>query len=488
MPLSASLPDFVVAIDQGTTATKVHRLDANGEFVTLDVLPHQQIFPRPGWVEHDAVELLASVQKGAQYAVGAAGIGIDNQGETVIAWDSDTGEPICNAIVWQDNRTANAIARLRAAGAEELTLARAGLPLDPYFSASKLRWIIDNVDAASRLMGTGRLRMGTSDSYFLDRLCGRFVTDATTASRTSLMNLRTLEWDPELCRLFDIPVEVLPAIVPTTGEFGASAATGGACVMASIVDQQAALYGHGCRGPGAAKITFGTGAFALCVAGHRVVSDPGSGLLPTLAWQIRGQQPVYAVDGGVYNAGSAVDWLRQLGLYAGYDEIDAFDGASAVERGLVFVPALSGLACPYWDRSASGMWLGLGLDTRRADLCRAVLEGVALRTAQVLRAMRRHVPMQDAISIDGGLSRNAYFCEFLAAALGCQVTVSANADVTGYGTALLAAAAAGMEVAQRIPAQAERRFHVGPLPEHLHHRYADAIERCRAWRQEPKST
>jgi len=488
MPHPDSLAEFVIAIDQGTTATKVHRLDVNGEFVTLDVLSHRQILPRPGWVEHDALELLASVKQGARHAVGAAGIGIDNQGETVIAWDSETGKPICNAIVWQDNRTADAIARLRATGAEELTLARAGLPLDPYFSASKLRWIIDNVDAASGLMAAGRLRMGTSDSYFLDRLCGRFVTDVTTASRTSLMNLRTLEWDPELCRLFGVPAEVLPTIVPTTGEFGSSAATGGARVTASIVDQQAALYGHGCRGSGAAKITFGTGAFALCVAGQRLVSDPGSGLLPTLAWQMRGQLPVYAVDGGVYNAGSAVDWLRQVGLYAGYDEIDAFEGPSAVERGLVFVPALSGLACPYWDRSASGMWLGLGLDTGRADLCRAVLEGVALRTAQVLRAMRRHVPLQDTISIDGGLSRNSYFCEFLAAALGCRVDVSANADVTGYGTALLAAAAVGMAVAQRSRVEPVRRFHGRPLPEHLHDRYADATERCRGWRFEARCT
>jgi glycerol kinase len=218
------------------------------------------------------------------------------------------------------------------------------------------------------------------------------------------------------------------------------------------------------------------------VTGDRAVSDPGSGLLPTVAWQFAGHPPVYAVDGGVYNAGSAVNWLRQLGLFSDYQEIDSYEGISAIERGVVFVPALSGLACPYWDRSAAGLWLGLGLETDRADLCRALLEGIALRTAQVFRAMAAHIPLQGAVSIDGGLSRNSYFCEFLAGALGRELRVSANADLTGYGTARLACAAVGLPVDADAAPDHARRYSTGPLGEQIHKRFGNAVARCRGWR------
>ena len=484
MPAPATKNDFVIAIDQGTTATKVHRLDAQGQFTALESIAHAQLFPKPGWVEHDAGELLRSVMRGIERAAGAAGIGIDNQGETVVAWDAKTGDPIYNAIVWQDNRTHDAVEQLRNGGCEALTLERAGLPLDPYFSATKLRWILDNVERARTLLAAGRLRMGTSDSFFIDRLCGRFVTDVTTASRTSLMNLRTQQWDPELCNLFGVPMPVLPEILPCMCNFAATGNRASAPnIVMSIVDQQAALYGHGCRNIGDAKITFGTGAFALCVTGDSPYSDPQSGLLPTIAWQLQGHAPVYALDGGVYNAGSAVDWSRKLGMFNEYHEIDLFDGHSAIERGLAFVPALSGLACPYWDRSAAGMWLGLGLETTRRDMAQAVLEGVALRTAQVIAAMGKHVPMREVISVDGGLARNRYFCSFLSAATGCEIVVKNLTELTGFGNAQLTALAANLEVAYDSAHSPTHSVRSQPLPESTHERFANAIDRCRSWRR-----
>ncbi|MFO1435012.1 MAG: FGGY family carbohydrate kinase [Gammaproteobacteria bacterium] len=483
MSASTRNSEFVVAIDQGTTATKIHRLDKSGDFTTLESITHAQYFPQPGWVEHDANELLRSVERGIEQSKGAAGLGIDNQGETVVAWDAKTGEPIYNAIVWQDNRTHDTVERLRSDGCEALTLTRAGLPLDPYFSATKLRWILDHVANARALLAAGRLRMGTSDSFFLDRLCQCFVTDVTTASRTSLMNLRTRQWDSELCDLFGVPMSVLPQIVPCTGSFaemgGGSSAPR---IVMSIVDQQAALYGHGCRSCGDAKITFGTGAFALCVTGDSPYSDPRSGLLPTIAWQLHGQSPIYALDGGVYNAGSAIDWIRKLGLFSEYHQIDTFEGVSAIERGLVFVPALSGLACPYWDRSAAGMWLGLGLETTRHDLVRAVLEGVALRAAQVVAAMGKHVPMGASISIDGGLGRNGYFSRFLSAATGCEIVVNDLAELTGFGNAQLTASAVSLEIEKGSDAGSTRRVHSEPLAKAIHERFANAVDRSRAWR------
>lgn len=473
----------VIAIDQGTTATKIHRLDEDGGFTTIESIAHRQIYPQPGWVEHDPRELLESVRRGFAHARSAAAVGIDNQGETVVAWDAQTGEALCNAIVWQDSRTQTMVDELRRRGAESTTLAIAGLALDPYFSASKLRWILDNIDSARPLLDAGRLRLGTTDSYFLDRFCGRFVTDVTTASRTSLMNLRTGRWDPTLCELFGVPMAVLPEIVATTGDIGVAridAAT--VPVRASVVDQQAALYGHGCRGPGDIKITFGTGAFVLCVAGAALPPAAGD-VSPTVAWQRHGELPIYAFEGGVYNAASAVDWIRKLGLFTDYAAIDAFDGPAAIARGLVFVPALSGLACPHWDRTAAGMWLGMGLDTTAADLARAVLEGIALRAAQVVRAMQRHVSVAERISIDGGLSRNRYFCAFLSAATGCAIRVAHHVETTGLGVARLAADAAGFDGLPPASVAEDRVHRSAALPEALLQRFDDAVERCRRWRQ-----
>jgi glycerol kinase len=474
----------VIAIDQGTTGSGVHVLQADGAFTSGTTIDHKQHYPQPGWVEHDAEELVNNVARliAAAKDAGACGIGIANQGETIVAWDARTGRPIHRAIVWQDARTHARIEELKAAGHEETTLSRAGLPLDPYFSAAKLRWILDNVPEAQTLRREKRLRFGTSDAFFLDRLAGVFATDVTAASRTSLMNLETLQWDPQLADLFGVPIECLPEIRPTTGDFGT---IDGIPVTASMVDQQAALFGHGCRKPGDAKITFGTGAFALTIAGPRPLKDPASGLLPTVAWKLGDAPAAYAIDGGVYNAASALNWARELGLFADFAEIESFEGPSAIARGLVFVPALSGLGCPYWDRSAAGLWLGLGLETTRADLVRAVLEGVALRTAQGIEAMNRLQPISARLSIDGGLANNGYFRRFLAQALGRTVSVPASLELTGQGCALFALIGAGLATIDTLPPEAPPQAGVDPgtpLDPKLRRKFADAVERCRGWR------
>ena len=444
--------------------------DEKGRVTSLLRREHRQFYPQQGWVEHDPEELIAGISAcldAAGEVAGLGAIGIDNQGESCLAWDAGTGQAIGRVIVWQDDSTRDIKERLRADGAGPLVRERAGLPLDPYFSASKLGWILREIPEAARLAARGKLRLGTTDAFFLDRLTGRFETDVTTASRTSLMNLATCAWDDDLCRLFGVPIEALPRIVPSTGDFG-SLDCGGRKIplAASIVDQQASLYGHGCRNAGDAKITFGTGAFALAVTGSTVPDADGP--LPTVAWQRAGEKPTYALDGGVYCASSALNWARDLGLFADFAEIDRFDGPSAIARGLAFVPALAGLACPHWDRGARGAWLGLSLDTTPRDMVQAVLEGVAFRTAEAVRAVESVQPLSVPISIDGGMVANGYFCQFLADVLKREILVSSEPELTAIGVAALAAESVGapfplrrggrLIAPQQIPASHAARF------------------------------
>jgi glycerol kinase len=469
----------IAAIDQGTTSTRLLLADSAGDIRIAHSVRHGQHYPNPGWVEHDPLELLRNVAACVTEAGQVDAIGLDNQGESCLAWDAASGEPLSPVIVWQDSRTRETLERLRADGAEELTLARAGLPLDPYFSASKLGWIMANVPAARAALAAGRLRLGTTDSFFLDRLGGRFVTDATTASRTSLMNLATCTWDEELCRLFGVPIEALPPIGPTAGTVIAT--IGKVPLTASVVDQQAALYGHGCRKPGDAKITFGTGAFALALTGSRIVRNPETGLLPTVAWKI-GDETTYAVDGGVYDAGAAVEWLGRIGLMKGVEELQSFAEPAAIDRDLVFVPALSGLACPHWDRSAAGLWLGLSADTTRELMLQSALEGIALATVDVIGAMDGEVVLGSTLSIDGGLSRSPYFTQFLADALQRRVVTQSFDELTGLGCAALAALALNGELP---PLQGESSVLDGRPGKGSNWRskFADAVSRCRGWRQ-----
>lgn len=430
----------VVAIDQGTTSTRAYVVqgDQPGEIICRRT--HKQFYPMPGRVEHDPAEIIRHIKECLEAAGHADAIGIDNQGESCMAWDRDSLAPVSPIIVWQDQRTLDVIERLKSEGAEELTLARAGLPLDAYFSASKLAWMLENLPEARALHKQNRLCLGTTDAYFLHHLTGRFVTDITTASRTSLMNLQTGQWDGDLCALFNVPMECLPDILPCMGDFGEATVNGHSIpITASVVDQQAALYGHGCRKTGDAKITFGTGAFALAVTGPTLHQSPKGGLLPTVAWQQTGTAATYALEGGVTCAGSAINWGRSLGLFKEFSAIEQFQTPAACTRGLIFVPALAGLGCPHWDRSAAGMWLGLSLETTAADMMQAMLEGIAFRAGEVITALAREIPLGDSISIDGGLSSNGYFCQFLADVLQKQIILPANSELTATGTALIAA-------------------------------------------------
>ena len=470
----------ILAIDQGTTSTRALVLEESGAVRIVKAIEHQQFYPRPGWVEHDPEELIQNIRTCIDSCDNLLAIGIDNQGESCLAWNAETKEAITPVIVWQDNRTQGFIDTLTSETTQELVLKKAGLPLDSYFSAAKFAWIMKNIPEASDLLQRGKLRLGTTDAFFLDRLTGRFATDISTASRTSLMNLHSGQWDKELCDLFGVPIETLPEIIPTTGCFGEIISKGKSIpITASVVDQQAALYGHGCRKTGDTKITFGTGAFALVVTGDRPFQSAKQGLLPTVAWQLDGQKPVYALDGGVFSAGSAINWAQSLGLFSDYDQIQEFTRKSAIERDLVFVPALSGLGCPYWDRKAGGMWIGLSLDTRPMDLMQSILEGIVFRTAEVITAMNEFVSIEDKISIDGGLSANSYFCQFLADVLSLQVIVQSSAELTALGTARLAA---GNTIENNVKEKSTQRY----LPETDRRKYLgkfkDAVKRSSNWR------
>ncbi|WP_137113188.1 FGGY family carbohydrate kinase [Rhodobacter sp. SY28-1] len=430
----------IAAIDQGTTSTRAMLLGPDGTLKPVLALPHAQTYPAPGHVEQDGEELLANILRCLE-AVAPHAVGLANQGESCLAWDARDGRPICPVISWQDDRTADVTAALARDGAGPLVMTRAGLPLDPYFSASKIGWIMRHVPKAAELAAQGHLRLGTTDAFFRDRLTGRFETDIATASRTSLMALETGRWDADLCALFGVPVECLPAIGPTSGDLGQL--PGGARLVVSIVDQQAALYGHGCDRPGAGKVTFGTGAFVQCLTGVLVRPDrPGP--LPTVAWQKAGEPVTYALDGGVYAAASAVNWARELGLFDDFAGISAFDAVPCIDRGVAFVPALVGLGCPHWNRTARGAWLGLSLSDGKSDMMQALLEGIALRTGEVLSAMQALCRFARPISIDGGLSRNGYFVRFLSEVAGNDLFLAEDTEQTAMGLAWMAAESFGM--------------------------------------------
>ncbi|BCJ90400.1 carbohydrate kinase [Terrihabitans soli] len=469
----------VIAIDQGTTSTRALVVDTKtSEARVAHTVKHAQSYLPQGWVEQDANELLANVRACITACGPADAIGLANQGESCLAWDAVSGEPLSPVIVWQDNRTADDVALLAARSDAADMAIRSGLPFDAYFSASKFAWLLAHNADVRDAYRAGRLRFGTTDAFFLDRLTGVFATDASTASRTSLMNLATRQWDPALCSFFGVPLECLPEIRDTAGMFGS---VDGVPVSASVVDQQASLYGHGCRVRGDAKITFGTGAFALAITGSDIVRAADKGLVPTVAWAKAGAV-IYAVDGGVYDAGAAVDWGMRIGLINDVADLDTFDAPAAIDRDLVFVPALSGLACPHWDRSAGALWLGMSGATTRSDLQQAMIEGIALRTAEVVAAINMLEPIGDTIAVDGGLSQSSYFMQFLADVLGRTVARSNFAERTAFGAAGLAASAFGEtiviedKITEYAPS-ADRQ-----AAELRARRFSEAVQRSGGWR------
>lgn len=453
---------LIAAIDQGTTSTRCIIFDGNRLLASAQ-LEHRQLFPRPGWVEHDPTEIWNNTQKVVSQAMAnraihptdIAAIGITNQRETTIAWDLRTGRPFHNAIVWQDNRTQSICDELAADGAANRFRAKTGLPLATYFSASKMRWLLENVPQLRAAADEGYAAMGTMDTWLIWNLSGgphggRLVTDVTNASRTCLMNLQALQWDDELLQAFKVPRRVLAQIVPSShpealgqtdpaGPFGASIP-----VRGCLGDQQAALVGQACFNPGDVKNTYGTGCFMLMNVGQDMPLSK-AGLLTTVGYQFEGQRPVYALEGSVAIAGALVQWLRDnLGLVGSSAQIEALARQCPDNGGVYFVPAFTGLFAPWWRSDARGILVGLTQFTNRAHIARAALEAVAFQTRDVLAAMAADVgTSSQALKVDGGMTVNELLMQFQADVLAMEVHRSAIGQSTAYGAACAAGLASG---------------------------------------------
>jgi glycerol kinase len=447
----------ILAIDQGTTGTTCLVFDAEAELVGRAYREFAQHFPKPGWVEHDAQEIWDVTQAVAGEALDDAGcavgeldaVGITNQRETICVWDPRTGEPLHRAIVWQDRRGAARCDELRTQGHEALVRTRTGLVLDPYFSATKVEWLLREVPGLRERARDGRAVFGTVDTWITFRLTGEFVTDPSNASRTLLFDIAKGCWDPELCALFgDVPERALPEVRPSIGDFGTTrpeALHGHAVPVAGIAgDQQAALYGQACLAPGQGKNTYGTGSFVLLNSGAAPPLAP-PGLLTTVAWQI-GQRRVYALEAAIFVTGAAVQWLRDgLGIIAEAGETEALAASLDSNDGVHFVPALTGLGSPHWDPYARGTITGLTRGTGRAHLARATLEAIAYQTVDAVRAMEAAsgTPLTE-LRADGGATVNTWLMQFQADVLGVPVVVAEIAETTALGAAMLAGVGAGV--------------------------------------------
>ncbi len=483
----------LIGVDHGTTRTKALAFSESLVLLGEGTVPLSQSYPRPGWVEQDPREVLTVTRQAVQACMrqaglaGAdiAGLGLANQGETVIVWDRRTGAPVYPAISWQDRRTADLCRALAATGCEEEVRRRTGLRLDSYFSAPKIRWILDHVDSGQARAERGELLAGTTDTWLLWNLSrgDLYATDASTASRTLLFNIHALDWDPTLLDLFRIPRQMLPTVSLSAGLTGYLAPEAFEVgrpvpVLGLAVDQQAALFGHGCHRAGMSKVTYGTGAFALMHTGAAPTTSR-RGLLTTVAWR-RSDTAEYAIDGGVFAAGAVFEWMSQrLGLFETPEASEAIAASVVDSGGVVVVPALAGLAAPYWDLDARAAVLGLTLATTRGHVVRAAFEGIAMRVAEILDAMAQDAGARlSCVRADGGLSRNAALMQTQADVLGIPVEVAAIPPAAAVGAAGLAGLGIGwwtpgtIEAAWRAGARFEPRL--SPAERH---------ERAERWRR-----
>ncbi len=446
---------MILAIDQGTTATTCIVFDDRAEPIGRAQAELSQSFPRLGWVEHDLCEIWELVQRLAGQALAdaavapaeIAAVGITNQRETVCAWDALTGEPLHSAIVWQDRRTADRCAELAEQGLLPLIRSRTGLVLDPYFSATKMQWLLQNVDGLAQKAGEGRAMLGTVDSWLAFKLTGEHITDPSNAARTLLYDLAAGDWDPELLELFAVPRRALPEIRGSAGPIGAvrpQALAGITAPLAGVAgDQQSALFGQACVDPGMGKNTYGTGSFVLLNAGFRA-PEPVEGLLSTVAWGIGGSRS-YALEGSIFATGAAVQWLRDgLSIIASAEETEVLAAELDGNDGVYFVPALTGLGSPHWDPKARGTIVGLTRGTGRAHLARATLEAIAYQTCDVVRTMEQvgGQSLQE-LRADGGATANRWLMQFQADLLGVPVLVPEVPETTALGAALLAGVGIG---------------------------------------------
>ena len=445
--------NFVGAIDQGTTSTRFVVVDRTGRIVAIDQREHTQIYPRPGWVEHDPTEIWGATEAVIAGGLSAAGIipadlaavGVTNQRETTVLWDRSTGAPLAPAIVWQDTRTDALVSELGGDVGPDRFRGRCGLPLATYFSGPKVRWLLDHDPAVQAATRSGEAAFGTIDSWLLWNLTGRHLTDATNASRTMLMGLDTLAWDPVLLDAVGVPEALLPEIAPSVAVYGEGRGIlSGVPIAGDLGDQQAALFGQTGFEAGRAKNTYGTGCFLLLNTGTTAVPST-HGMLTTVAYQFAGQAPVYALEGSVAIAGAAVQWLRDnLGLIDTTSEIEALAGSVTDNGGVYFVPAFSGLFAPHWRSDARGLITGLTRFAEAAHVARAALEATAYQTVDVIRAMEADsgVPMSTLL-VDGGMVRNELLMQFQADVLGVPVVRPVVTETTALGAAFAAGLAVG---------------------------------------------
>lgn len=487
---------YILALDQGTTSSRAIVFDHDGKICSVAQKEFTQYFPKPGWVEHNPNEIWSSQASVIAESISAidingldiAGIGITNQRETTIVWDVDTDEPIYNAIVWQDRRTADYCDKLKAEGLIDTIREKTGLIIDAYFSGTKIKWILDNVPGARQRAEQGKLRFGNVDSWLVWRLTRGevHVTDVTNASRTMLFNINTLKWDADLLKLLDIPVSMLPEVKTSSEVYGHTKTT----IFAHEVpisgiagDQQAALFGQMCIEPGAIKNTYGTGCFVMLNTGEKPVKSENN-LLTTIAWKI-GDKINYALEGSIYVGGSVVQWLRDgLCCIKSSSEIEELAASVPDSGGVFFVPALTGLAAPYWDQHARGTIIGITRGTTTAHIARAALDGIAFQTYDIARAMAKDMgaPLTE-LKVDGGASRNNLLMQYQANLLGINVVRPKITETTALGAAYLAGLAVGFwkdldEIKQQW--QVERTFDPVPDNEEIaaaKQGWADAVRR-----------
>ncbi|MBW0146610.1 glycerol kinase GlpK [Marinobacter arenosus] len=450
------MSQYILSIDQGTTSSRAILFDLEGHCRHSHQEEFAQHFPASGWVEHDPEDIWDSVQRtisrvmaeGCKPGDEVLAAGITNQRETTLLWDRQTGEPVYRAIVWQDRRTASFCESLKKQGAEPWVNAKTGLLIDPYFSATKIRWILDNVPGTRERADRGELAFGTVDSFLLWRLTGgrQHRTDATNASRTLLFNIHTQEWDPELLELFGIPASLLPEVMDSADEFGEiteAGALNGIRVRGVAGDQQAALFGQTCFEKGMAKSTYGTGCFLMLNTGEKALRSDHR-LLTTVAYRVKGK-PTYALEGSIFVAGAAIQWLRDgLRLIADACETEPLAQGTPVDHGVYLVPAFTGLGAPYWDPNARGAIFGLTRDTGIREIVTAGLQSVCYQTKDLQKAMERDGIRPVTLRVDGGMVANNWVMQFLADVLGAQVDRPSFVETTALGAAYLAGLQAGI--------------------------------------------
>ena len=487
------MPKYIIALDQGTSSSRAIVFNEKGEICSVAQKEFTQIFPQPGWVEHNPKEIWSSqsgvmaeaiASKGLN-AADIAAIGITNQRETTIVWDAETGEPVYNAIVWQDRRTSSFCDSLKIAGKTDFIRKKTGLIIDAYFSGTKIRWILENVPGARDKANKGQLRFGTVDSWLIWNLTGGkvHVTDVTNASRTMLFNIHTLSWDKELLDLLGVPASMMPEVKSCSEVYGYTSAS----VLAENVpiagiagDQQAALFGQMCTEPGAVKNTYGTGCFLLMNTGEKPIESRNN-LLTTIAWKV-GNKVNYALEGSIFVAGSVVQWLRDgLGIIKSSSEVEALAATVPDNGGVYFVPALTGLGAPYWDQYAKGCVYGITRGSTAAHIARAALEGIAFQTMDIVEAMQSDSGVKLCeLKVDGGASRNNLLMQFQSDILGCDVIRPQITETTALGAAFLAGLAVGywksIDDIKSIWA-VERRFSPANPQEDAKKGWKDAISR-----------